>query len=163
MLWHYPQTYSVWCQWQGALCLGVRLHMNSFCCCSSLRTGTLLSICHSAGNQPLQRLTSWSPASTSPSFFLWQEAVTQSYCTISRCNKQMFITVTPSSPFPSLLRGIRTMWQHLSILAQTGGVAGPFCRGWQMDQSASRQWEEMREKQASPPILQHSAWLPNLL
>ena len=56
--------------------------------------------------------------------------------------------------------GQAEMWQHLFILPRSG-VAGPFCRSWQMDQAALRQREEMRSGPSHRST--YTVWLTNLV
>jgi len=106
---------------------GVTLHMNSHTlpappapppCLFSLRTETPLSICHSAANQRLQILTFHHPRLASPFFspFLFRDRKPDGML-------WWFKHWSTLSPLSSLLyRGQAGMWQHVSILPQSGLV-----------------------------------------
>ena len=139
ILWHYPQKYTVvW--WQGALCLGVMLHMNSHTVpvCAPPPAGLTLSYVHLSFSSKSPAPEVDLPSTT----FARKCSDTQIYCSTPRIQFRsdmlMFLTQAQSSLLSSRLCGVRTSWDVTTFIrsASAGGLPGPLCRGWQMHQPA---------------------------
>lgn len=174
MLWHYPQKYTV-VPVTRSLLFGSDVtyeQPHSPCLWSSPRTETLLSICHSAGNQQLQRLTFHQPSL--PHLFpfsLWQETMSQSAVKLKstaphtktiRYDMLTYLTLTRF--YFSLLGGIRTSWDVTTFIHSTsaGGLQGPSAGADRWISQPKGSGKEIRARAAPLAILQHTTWLSNL-